>query len=145
MLWNETTHDDPITERAAQTGGSNSQALNPQLMHEIQVAVSRLVCKAAQLIHNFTTNLAESWMHIRCKFDGGKVVNRSQSGSWEHTLLWCRSRAKPRKRMGSTSVAKVSRVIAQSGFLRHSNILCKKSCKGSKTQSSRPLQRKQTS
>ena len=22
-------------------------------------------------------------MHIRCKFDGGKQVNRSQSGSWE--------------------------------------------------------------
>ena len=32
---------------------------------------------------NFTTNLAESWMHIRAKFDGGKVINRSQSGSWE--------------------------------------------------------------
>ena len=32
---------------------------------------------------NFTTNLAESWTHIRAKFDGGKVINRSQSGSWE--------------------------------------------------------------
>jgi len=26
---------------------------------------------------NFTTNLAESWMHIRSKFDGGKQI---QSG-----------------------------------------------------------------
>ena len=68
----------------AQTGGSNRQELNPQLMHEIQVAISRLVCKAGQLIHNFTTNLAENWMHVRCNFDGGKVVNRSQRGSWEH-------------------------------------------------------------
>ena len=25
----------------------------------------------------FTTNLAEGYMHIRCKFDGGKQVNRS--------------------------------------------------------------------
>ena len=32
---------------------------------------------------NFTTNLAEGYMHIRSKFDGGKQVNRSQSGSWE--------------------------------------------------------------
>ena len=32
---------------------------------------------------NFTTNLAETWMHIRCKFDGGKQINRSQSGSWQ--------------------------------------------------------------
>ena len=32
---------------------------------------------------NFTTNLAESWMHIQAKFDGSKVINRSQSGSWE--------------------------------------------------------------
>ena len=39
--------------------------------------------KAAQLIGNCTTNLAECWMHIRTKFYGGNVVNRSQSGSWE--------------------------------------------------------------
>lgn len=84
MLWNETLRDDPITERDALTGGNHGHQLNPQLMHEIQVAVSRLVGKAGQLIYNFTTNLAENWMHVRCKFDGGKVVNRSQSGSWEH-------------------------------------------------------------
>ena len=35
------------------------------------------------LAGNFTTNLAESWMHIRSKFDGGKQINRSQSGSWQ--------------------------------------------------------------
>lgn len=53
-------------------------------MHDIQVLlVSRLVGKAHQLIKNFTTNLAENWMQIRCKFDGGKVINRSQSGSCE--------------------------------------------------------------
>ena len=35
------------------------------------------------LLGNFTTNLAESWMHIRSKFDGGKQINRSQAGSWQ--------------------------------------------------------------
>ncbi len=34
-------------------------------------------------VGNFTTNLAESWMHVLTKFEGGKVINRSQSGSWE--------------------------------------------------------------
>ena len=34
-------------------------------------------------IGNFTTNLAEGWMHIRSKFDGGKQVNRSQGGGWK--------------------------------------------------------------
>ena len=46
-----------------------------------------MVAKASQLIGNKTTNLAECWMHIRSKFDGGKVVNRSQSGSWEHRCM----------------------------------------------------------
>ena len=32
---------------------------------------------------NFTTNLAECWMIIRAKFDGGKQYNRSQSGAWQ--------------------------------------------------------------
>ena len=57
---------------------------NPQLMHDIQMIVSRLVCKSERLIANCTTNLAENWMQIRWKFDGGKVVNRSHSESWEN-------------------------------------------------------------
>ena len=32
---------------------------------------------------NFTINLAEGYMHIRRKFDGGKQINYSQSGSWQ--------------------------------------------------------------
>ena len=57
------------------------------MMHDIQTALSRLVSKASQLIENVTTNVAESWMHIRSKYDGGKVVNRSQSGSREHRCM----------------------------------------------------------
>ncbi len=51
------------------------------------MVLARLVAKAGQLIGNETTNLVECWMHIRCKFDGGKVINRSQSGSWEHRCM----------------------------------------------------------
>ena len=35
------------------------------------------------LIINFTTNLAESYMNVQANFDGGKQINRSQSGSWQ--------------------------------------------------------------
>ena len=35
------------------------------------------------ITENFTTNLAESYMHIRSKFDGGKQINRSQKGFWQ--------------------------------------------------------------
>ena len=78
--------------------------IDQQIICDIQRAISWLVWKAPQLIGtkfckvtvnetilhytvgNFTTNLAESWMHIRSKFDGGKQINRSQAGSWEG---WC--------------------------------------------------------
>ena len=46
-----------------------------------------MVAKTPQLIGNQTTNLAESWMNIRCKFDSVKAVNRSQSGSWEFRCM----------------------------------------------------------
>ncbi len=36
--------------------------------------VSRLASKASQLITNETTNLAESWMHVRSKYVGGMYL-----------------------------------------------------------------------
>ena len=83
-MWEDTLADDSATEHEARHGGPVPTEINTQMMHDIQVLLGRLVMKARQLIRNFTTNLAEGWMQIRCKFDGGKVVNRSQSGSWEH-------------------------------------------------------------
>ena len=86
-FWIETTAEDPATEAEILQGGKIATAIDPKLYHDLQVIISRLVAKANQLIDNVTTNLAESWMHIRTKFDGGKVVNRSQSGSWEHRCM----------------------------------------------------------
>lgn len=75
--------DDPAVEEEIRQGGIEPVEVDPKLFHDVQVALSRLVGKADQLLGNCTTNLAECWMHIRTKFDGGKVINRSQSGSWE--------------------------------------------------------------
>lgn len=86
-LWIETTADDPVVEKDALRGGRNSTKVNPKLLHDIQRALTRLVTKANQIVNNVTTNIAESWMHIRSKFDGGKVINRSQSGSWGYRCL----------------------------------------------------------
>ena len=71
-LWEETLAENTATKNRTQCGGEVPTEINPQLMHDIQVLVSRLVGKAHQLIKNFMTNLAENWMQIRCKFDGGR-------------------------------------------------------------------------
>ena len=86
-LWMETIADDAATEADVLRGGQIATDINPKLYHDLQVILSRLVAKASQLIDNVTTNLAESWMHMRSKYDGGKVINRSQSGSWEHCCM----------------------------------------------------------
>ena len=91
-IWQETLADDEATENDPATANLQNQVgpgvpateVNPQLMFDVQVLVSRLVSKADRLIKNFNTNIAENWMQIRCKFDGGKCINRSQSGSFEH-------------------------------------------------------------
>ena len=48
--------------------------------------VTKLLCriseKADRFTNNSTTNLAESWMHIQTQFDGGKVHNLCNRGSW---------------------------------------------------------------
>ena len=87
LLWEETTADNPAIEDEVRQGAHQPTELSQKLLHDIQVIISRLVAKVPQLIGNFTTNLAEAWMHMRCKFDGGKVINRSQSGSWEHRCM----------------------------------------------------------
>lgn len=86
-LWNETVDDSQTTEDDARRGGRKPAKLTAKMLHDIQVIVSRLVAKASQLIDNFTTNMAEMWMHMRCKFDGHKAFNRSQSGSWGHRCM----------------------------------------------------------
>lgn len=74
-LWEETLEDDAAMELDMRQGGLTPIDINSRLYHDIQVALSRLIGKASQLIGNVTTNMAESWMHIRTKFDGGKVIN----------------------------------------------------------------------
>ena len=54
------------------------------LYFSIQIAGDRLVSMAPQLITNTTTNLAECYINIRCKFYERKFCNRVQRGSFQH-------------------------------------------------------------
>jgi len=57
------------------------------LIQAVDTIAGRIVSKAAQLIHNKTTNLCENYMSIHCKMDGGKYFNRIQSGSFQHRCM----------------------------------------------------------
>jgi hypothetical protein len=56
---------------------------NSELIRAVSILLNRLAEKANRLIGNHTTNLAECWMAIRTKFDGGKMYNRCHRGSWQ--------------------------------------------------------------
>ncbi|WAR01492.1 hypothetical protein MAR_008050 [Mya arenaria] len=47
---------------------------------EEDVIINQMADKADRLIGNFTNNLAESWMNIRCKFDG-RDLNEEENAS----------------------------------------------------------------
>ena len=71
-LWRETITNDFVTERDLLRGGLTPQTSTQSSTHDIQVVI---------------LSTAESWMHIQSKFDGGKVINRPQSGSWGHRSM----------------------------------------------------------
>ena len=56
--------------------------VDPEIRKEVCFVLNRLAAKSDKLIFDFTTNIAEAWMSIRSKFDGGKRVNRTGSQSW---------------------------------------------------------------
>jgi len=69
------------SEAAKETSVSvNLHDLPPNLLFEID-------CTATQLIGNHTTNLTVCYMSIRAKMNGGKQVNRMQSGSFQHYCM----------------------------------------------------------
>lgn len=132
QLWRETVCSTPRTEADAQRGEKTPANLNPRMMHDIQILVSRLVGKARQLLGNQTTNLAECWMHIRSKFDGGKVINRSQSGSWEYRCLGAGLQQNLGKEWGPTAWTTMTHSPANQVFANTANSSAKKTAKDRK-------------
>ena len=73
-----------------------------------------LVAKASSLIENCTSNLAECFMSVRAKMDGGKMFNRIQSGSFEHRCTAAGLRVQLGPKWGAASWSKVTGLTAGS-------------------------------
>jgi len=88
-------------------------------------AVSGVTDTQWWLIYNTTTNLTETWMQIRCKFDSGKVVNRSHERLFSFQKLWSRIAEKPWENLGHFHVGKNDRLFATWTFYWCSRSFCK--------------------
>ena len=78
------TQGSSVQEQDESRCGTNISRSNTKLLNDMSVILNGVAAKSDRLIGNHTTNLAEYWMHIRTKFDGGKMYNHSSRGSW-HT------------------------------------------------------------
>ena len=83
-LWEEGSSVEALEESRIGWTSSSNAGINPKLIQDVKTILDRVATKSNRLLGNFTSNLAECWMHIRAKFDGGKVVNHCNRGSW-HT------------------------------------------------------------
>ncbi len=79
-IWESITNEDELENSRTDCG--TSDPLDKELVAHVSIILGRLVSKADKLIENHTSNLAENWMAIRSKFDGGKKINRCQRLSW---------------------------------------------------------------
>ena len=131
-LWRETVTDDPTTERNCRRDGQTPTEINPKMMHNIQVLLSRLVTKARQLLGNATANLAECWMHIRSKFDGGKVIIHSPSGSWDHRCMGAGLQQNMGREWGPTVWSKMTKSSPNPVFVDAAQCCAKKAEKDRK-------------
>ena len=67
--------------------GKTKEKVEEAIIHDVMPILGCVAQKADQLICNVTSNLAESWMAIRAKFDGGKFFDRCKSTSWATRTL----------------------------------------------------------
>ncbi|CAG2211913.1 unnamed protein product [Mytilus edulis] len=101
-LDNDDTDDNVFTDQASMwSDGTSLEAqeesrfdydlfpsdLDSAMRQDIALILNNVAKKSISLIGNFTTNLAECWMHMRSKFDGGKMFNHCNRGSW-HTRCY---------------------------------------------------------
>lgn len=80
-FWNEGTS---ISSQEEARNGTTIDYRNVEqhIIKDVLLLLCKIAEKSDRLINNSTPNLAECWMHIRTKFDGGKVHNLYNRGSW---------------------------------------------------------------
>lgn len=82
-FWNEGTSNDALEESRLSSQLSITDLMSC-MRQDLSLILSRVAKKSASLLGNFTSNLAEMWMHVRTKYDGGKIYNHCNRGSWHN-------------------------------------------------------------
>ncbi|WAR31979.1 hypothetical protein MAR_034521 [Mya arenaria] len=81
-FWKEPSENDMESARVAAKLAFKIDDLK-FIIRDVSVNIKNIGAeKNDRLIGNLTTNLAENWMAIRAKFDGGKQIYRCQRCSW---------------------------------------------------------------
>jgi len=73
-------------------------------------------------------------MHIRMKFDGGKVINRSQSGSWERRCMGAGLRQNLSKTWGPLAWQQISDSPPNEVFVDSGELSAKRQTKRKETE-----------
>ena len=76
LFWTEGMGEEDLLKSRGQCL-SEKMEIDSKMYVNIYQIVLRYANKADKLLDNETTNLAEMWMNIRSKFDGGKQINKS--------------------------------------------------------------------
>ncbi|CAC5378247.1 unnamed protein product [Mytilus coruscus] len=85
-MWTQGTSSQ-AQEQSRQVNMLCNSDLQSGMRRDLALLLNNVARKARSLIGNFTTNLEECWMHMRTKFDGGKLLNHCNRGSW-HTRCY---------------------------------------------------------
>ncbi|CAC5381699.1 unnamed protein product [Mytilus coruscus] len=80
-FWNEGTSNDALEESRLSSDLSITDLMSC-MRQDLSLILSRVAKKSTSLLGNFTSNLAEMWMHVRTKYDGG--IQWSPQ-TWEET------------------------------------------------------------
>ncbi|VDH93322.1 Hypothetical predicted protein, partial [Mytilus galloprovincialis] len=76
-FWNEGTSNDALEESRLSSNLSITDLMSC-MRQDLSLILSRVAKKSASLLGNFTSNLAEMWMHVRTKYDGESTAASSK-------------------------------------------------------------------
>ncbi|CAC5405811.1 unnamed protein product [Mytilus coruscus] len=72
-FWNEGTSNDVLEESRLSSDLSITDLMSC-MRQDLSLILSRVAKKSSSLLGNFTSNLAEMWMHVRTKYDGVRSI-----------------------------------------------------------------------
>ena len=80
--WSDGMSSSALDDARLRSKVSYNRKEHGKTIQDVSVFLNRIAEKADRPTGCTTSNLAECWMSIRTKFDGGKMYNRCNRGSW---------------------------------------------------------------